>query len=132
MIQRRLSRWRVVRPLIASGRDTRLRCLEAAVRTELWVAFRPVAFPESALSVGRMTVRAATNIPASSTITLSGFRVRHTSGEYEDITAANAAVTGQAAPSASIALACSPSILRKVDGSYKGVVIRNGKKVVIK
>ena len=83
-------------------------------------------------AIAFMTVRAATNIPASSTITLSGFRVRHTSGEYEDITAANAAVTGQAAPSASIALACSPSILRKVDGSYKGVVIRNGKKVVIK
>ena len=72
-------------------------------------------------AIAYMTVRAATNIPASSTVTLSSFRVRHKSGEYEDITAANAAVTGQAAPSATITLQCSPATLNLLPGE-KGTV----------
>lgn len=62
-------------------------------------------------AIAYMKVRAASNIHASTSIVLSNFRVRHKSGEYEDITAANAAVTGTAAPSAAISLQCNPEAL---------------------
>lgn len=72
-------------------------------------------------AIAYMKVKAASNLPVSSTVTLSSFRVRHKSGAYEDITAANAAVTGQAAPSASINLQCAPSTLSLQSGT-KGTV----------
>jgi len=69
-------------------------------------------------AIAYMTVRVATNIPSSSTVTLSNFRVRHkTTGEYENITAANGAVTGQSAPSATIALQCAPATLSLQPGT---------------
>ena len=69
-------------------------------------------------AIAYMTVHVATNIPSSSTVTLSNFRVRHkTTGEYENITAANGAVTGQSAPSATIALQCAPATLSLQPGT---------------
>jgi len=75
-------------------------------------------------AIAYMTLRVATNIPASCTVVLSSFKVRHKSGDYEDITTANAAVTGKAAPSATIALQCSPATLNLQSGQTGTVELK--------
>lgn len=77
--------------------------------------------PKGNSAIAYMKVRVASNVPASTTVTLSDFKVRHETGEYEDIATANAAVTGKPAPSASIALQCEPSPLDIQPGA-KGTV----------
>lgn len=72
-------------------------------------------------AVAYMKVRVASDLSASTTVTLSDFRIRHKGGDYENVTAVNAAVTGQAASSADISLQCEPSVLRLQPGK-KGTV----------
>ena len=72
-------------------------------------------------AIAYMKVRATTDIAASSTVTLSNFRIRHKSGDYEDVTAANAAVTGKQETSTAISLQYMPASLSLLPGG-KGTV----------
>ena len=71
--------------------------------------------------IAYMTVRVFTDIPASSTISLGDFRIRHKTGEYEDISAVNGIVAGNPAPDAAIALKWEPAALELKPGD-KGIV----------
>ena len=72
-------------------------------------------------AVAYMKVRVTSDVSSSSTVTLSDFRIRHKGGDYEDVTAVNAAVTGQSASTSDITLQCQPSVLRLQPGK-KGTV----------